>query len=88
MNEDKNYNGLVLEGGGTKGSYHIGVVKAMRELGIDITAVTGTSIGAINGAMIAMGRFDEMYDIWYNLSADRIVGEDQKLIKDFVNFNE
>lgn len=37
--------GVVLQGGGTKGSYHIGVWKALRELGIEIGAVTGTSIG-------------------------------------------
>ena len=43
--------GLVLAGGGTKGAYEVGAWKALRELGVDITAIVGTSIGAINGAL-------------------------------------
>ncbi len=39
--------GLVLQGGGAKGGYHIGVWKALRELDIEIGAVTGTSVGAL-----------------------------------------
>ncbi len=74
--------GLVLEGGGAKGSYHIGVWKAIRELGIEISAVTGTSIGAINGAFIALDMFDEVYDIWYNAQMSMgISGDDQTLSK-------
>lgn len=46
---------FVLGGGGSRGSYEMGVWKALRELGIDIHVVTGTSIGAVNGAMIAQG---------------------------------
>ena len=42
--------GIALAGGGSKGSYQTGVWKALRELGIDYDIVTGTSIGAINGA--------------------------------------
>jgi len=60
-------NGLVLQGGGTRGSYHIGVWKALREMGIEINAVTGTSIGALNGAMIVQNKFNEVYDLWYNI---------------------
>ena len=43
--------GLVLEGGGAKGAYEIGACKALEEMGMNITAVTGTSVGALNGAM-------------------------------------
>jgi NTE family protein len=42
--------GLVLEGGGAKGSYQIGACQAMQELGVEFGAVAGTSIGALNGA--------------------------------------
>ncbi|MBN2559005.1 MAG: patatin-like phospholipase family protein [Clostridia bacterium] len=58
---------LALAGGGTKGSYQIGVWKALRELGIEITAVSGTSIGAINGAAIALGEYEKARRIWENL---------------------
>ena len=44
--------GLVLEGGGAKGAYEIGACKALEEIGINITAVTGTSVGALNGALL------------------------------------
>ncbi len=44
--------GLVLEGGGAKGCYQIGAYKALVEMGITFDYVVGTSIGAINAAMI------------------------------------
>jgi NTE family protein/lysophospholipid hydrolase len=47
---------LVLGGGGARGYAHVGVVKAMEELGIPIDMVAGTSMGAIVGALVARGR--------------------------------
>ncbi len=45
--------GLVLSGGGAKGAYHVGVVKALHEVGAQVDAVAGASIGALNGAILA-----------------------------------
>jgi len=45
--------GLVLSGGGAKGAYQVGVLKALRELGAQVDAVAGASIGALNGAILA-----------------------------------
>lgn len=45
--------GLVLSGGGAKGAYQVGVLKALRELGTRIDAVSGASIGALNGGVLA-----------------------------------
>ena len=45
--------GLVLSGGGARGFAHIGAVKALREAGIPIDVVGGTSMGAILGAGVA-----------------------------------
>lgn len=45
--------GLVLSGGGARGFGHIGVMRALRELGQPIDSVGGTSIGAIIGAGVA-----------------------------------
>lgn len=45
--------GLVLSGGGAKGAYHVGVLKALVELGARVDAVAGASIGALNGAVLA-----------------------------------
>lgn len=64
--------GLALEGGGAKGSYQIGALKAFQELGIEFGAVTGTSIGAINAAMIAQGELSKAYELWYNISPSQV----------------
>ncbi len=44
---------LVLQGGGALGAYQLGVYEAMHEAGLEPDWVVGTSIGAINGALIA-----------------------------------
>ena len=47
--------GLVLSGGGVKGLAHIGVIKYLEEIGLNITHVSGTSSGALVGMMYAAG---------------------------------
>ncbi|MCU6712863.1 patatin-like phospholipase family protein [Paenibacillus sp. J5C_2022] len=64
--------GLALEGGGAKGAYHMGVVKAYLEMGHTFDAVVGTSIGAINAAVIAQGDFESGYRMWEMLDARSI----------------
>ncbi|QDU85893.1 NTE family protein RssA [Planctomycetes bacterium Pla163] len=55
---------LVLGGGGMRGMAHIGVLKALRDLGIHYDAVVGTSIGSLIGAMAAGGySIERMEDI-------------------------
>lgn len=50
--------GLALGGGGARGIAHLGVWLRLRELGVPVHCVSGTSIGAIAGAVIAAGRVD------------------------------
>lgn len=59
--------GLALEGGGAKGAFHIGAVKALLEHGYEFDGIVGTSIGAFNGALISQGDFEKAYDIWLNI---------------------
>lgn len=47
--------GVVMSGGGAKGLYHIGVLKALEEAGVPIDYVAGTSMGAIVGSLYAAG---------------------------------
>lgn len=47
--------GLALSGGGARAFAHVGVIRALREAGVDIDLVCGTSMGAIVGAGIASG---------------------------------
>ena len=57
--------GLVLSGGGARGFAHIGVVRALREAGMQIDSVGGTSIGAIIAAGVAADWSDEeMFDTY------------------------
>ena len=45
--------GLVLSGGGAKGAYQVGVLRALQELGTRVDMVSGASIGALNGGVLA-----------------------------------
>lgn len=57
--------GLVMSGGGARGFAHIGVVRALREAGMTIDSVGGSSIGAIIGAGVAAGWPDEqIFDVY------------------------
>lgn len=53
---------LVLQGGGALGAYQVGVYEALHEAGIEPDWVIGTSIGAINGALIAGNRPEHRLD--------------------------
>jgi predicted acylesterase/phospholipase RssA len=50
--------GLVLAGGGAKGAYQFGCLKAFRERQIEFDYVSGTSVGALNAVLAATGRFN------------------------------
>lgn len=63
---------LVLAGGGSKGAYEVGFVKALNELGIDYQIVTGTSIGALNGCLLAQQDYDAMESLWDNLTVSKV----------------
>lgn len=47
--------GIVLSGGGARGVAHLGVLKALDELGVAIDCIAGTSAGALAGALYAQG---------------------------------
>lgn len=79
--------GLVLEGGGAKGAYHVGAYKAIKELNIEIGGIAGTSIGAINGAMMVQGDYDLLEKVWYNINSYELFDIDEKVIEDLKNFN-
>lgn len=52
--------GLVLSGGGAKGSAHVGVIRYLEELQIPIDMICGTSMGGLVGGIAAMG-YDSHY---------------------------
>lgn len=66
---------LVLAGGGSRGSYQIEVWQALRELDWPISLVTGTSVGALNGAMIVQDQFDSALKMWSQLETGMVLDQ-------------
>lgn len=67
--------GLVFAGGGGKGAYEVGVWKALKELGLDkkFTAVSGTSVGALNAALFCQFDYDSAEYIWNTISTAEMI---------------
>ena len=79
--------GLVLGGGGGKGSYQVGVYKALKEnkLVKEIKGISGTSIGALNTLLFANQDVDTAEKVWANLSRKDVLTT--KKLKDYFNFS-
>lgn len=73
---------LVLGGGGSKGAYQVGAYRALLELGLSFSLVTGVSIGALNGAMIVQGDFDKASTLWESLDVEKVIGKGLNLTTD------
>lgn len=78
---------LSLEGGGARGAYQIGAVKALYENGFKFKAIVGTSIGAINGAYLAQGDFEKIYKMWQTMSFEDLLDLDNEAMKNLINVN-
>lgn len=63
---------LVFGGGGARGSFEIGVWKALNELNYYPEIVTGTSVGALNGALYILGDLSEAENMWKRIETDNI----------------
>ena len=86
LKENKNL-ALSLEGGGARGAYQIGAIKALFENGYSFSTIVGTSIGAINGAYIAQGDFDKLYTMWQTLSFKDLLELDNDAMKKMFDIN-
>ena len=72
---------IALEGGGAKGAYEAGVWKALDEAGVRYNAVAGTSVGALNGAMMAAGELDTAIGLWENVKFSQVFDADDAQMK-------
>lgn len=72
---------IALEGGGARGAYEVGVWKALDEAGVRFDAVAGTSVGALNGAMMVMGKLEQAIALWENISFSSIFDADDALLR-------
>lgn len=75
--------GLVLDGGGARGAYQIGAWKALKEAGVRINAVAGTSVGALNGALICMDDLEKAEKIWEEMEFSRVMDVDDDWMQQF-----
>jgi len=67
--------GLVLAGGGSKGSYQIGVWRALEELGVmkNIKGYSGTSIGALNAGLFVQGDLEAAEEMWRQVNKEQMM---------------
>lgn len=67
--------GLVLAGGGGKGSYQLGVWKYLAEIGLakKISVISGTSVGALNAVLLSLCDFETAVNIWTTELEDKIL---------------
>ncbi len=72
--------GIVLEGGGARGAYQVGAWRALREAGVKIKGVSGTSVGALNGAMICMDELEKAEQVWETMDYSTVLDVDPKVI--------
>jgi NTE family protein len=64
---------LVLSGGGAKGAFQYMAEKYAREIkGYHWDVIAGVSVGALNGTMLAMGKFDKLDEIWQNITEEKV----------------
>ena len=79
--------GVALEGGGARGAFHVGAIKALLEEGYEIDGVVGTSIGAFNAAMIAQGDFEKCFEMWCNISPKQLFDIEDRHIANVLTRN-
>jgi NTE family protein len=64
---------LVLSGGGAKGAFQCGAEKYAREVkGYHWDIIAGVSVGALNAAMLAMEKYQRLYEVWNTISSDQV----------------
>lgn len=69
---------IALEGGGAKGGYEIGVWRALDEAGVKYNAVSGTSVGALNGALMAMRDLPRAEAAWNDMRLSKVIELDEE----------
>lgn len=72
---------FVLSGGGSYGATQVGMIKALRQAGIDPDMIVGTSVGALNGSLLAANPTlagDRLVKIWTSLNESGVFGGKSK----------
>ncbi|GAA0352207.1 hypothetical protein GCM10008932_01480 [Alkalibacterium iburiense] len=86
FNKKNQKRGLVFGGGGARGAFEIGVWKALDELVYKPTVVAGTSVGALNAVLYAMGDVQEAENMWKEIETDNVL--DYTIPLEIESFND
>lgn len=81
---DREY-GIVFDGGGARGAYQIGAWRALKEAGVKINAVAGTSVGALNGALVCMDSLEQAEHIWKEMTFSRVMDVEDEWMERLFN---
>ncbi len=68
--------GIALGGGGAKGGYEVGVWQSLEEEGLRYNAVSGTSVGALNGALMTMRDLPSAQRLWQEIKYSNVMDVD------------
>ena len=75
FDQSKTY-AIALSGGGAKGGYEAGVWRSLEEEGLKYNAVSGTSVGALNGALMATHDLEECEKLWREIRYSNVMDVD------------
>ena len=84
---------IALEGGGARGAWQVGAWRALEEAGVRYNAVSGTSVGALNGALMAMRDLHQAEQLWKDIRFSQVMNVDDDTMKrimtlDFQNLSQ
>ena len=80
LDKSKTY-AIALEGGGARGAYQVGAWRALEEAGIKYNAVSGTSVGSLNGALMAERSLKRAADFWDSIRFSEVMKVDDSVMK-------
>ncbi len=75
--------GIALGGGGARGAYEMGALKALKEMGYlkDLDMISGVSVGSINASVVAMDMLDQGENFWLSNRSETIFSQSSSVIK-------
>ena len=81
--------GMVFSGGGHRGAFQVGILKALSQIGIEPSVIAGTSIGALNGAIVAssssmLDAVEKLESLWLRLNTSQIFQFEKQVLQQII----
>ncbi|UKP01545.1 patatin-like phospholipase family protein [Nostoc sp. UHCC 0870] len=83
--------GMVFAGGGRRGAFQVGILKALSQIGIEPSVIAGTSIGALNGAVVASSSsmrdaVEKLESLWLGLNTSQVIQFEKQVLQQIIQF--